>query len=287
MTRVPATSIRGCLVGALVLLLAACSGHDPAEPDAPAPDFEGVSLSFIQLRLDEGSDFAQLRVVNESQKALQVTGVGLDWPGYGEFVTDYDTVVEAGRVLDLRFALPEPDCREVAPELPVVGQLRTAEGLVRDELDESGTGYVTRIRTRTCDDLRVARAARLTYGDWRLVGRGRRATLEGVARLDAVSTDSAPVALRSIAGTVLLRLTLQRPLRVSARVPGDATPVTVDVPRCDEHALTESSQTFHFKPTFEFGGPDRVTVLRIPDAATRQAGQRLLREACVRDGAAD
>lgn len=280
------TIARGVAV-VLALVLAACSSRDPATPSQPRGGLDDVSLSFIQLRVDEGSDFAQLRVVNESESRLAVRGVGLDWPGYGEFLTDYDTVVEAGRVLDLRFELPGPVCDGAATGAPVVGQLRTDDGLLRDELDESGAGYVTRIHTRTCDDQRVEQAARLTYDGWRLVGSGRRARLEGLARLEAVSPESGSVSLGSIGGTVLLRLTLRRPLRVSGAAASDAAPVTVDVPRCDEHALTESSQTFHFKPTFRFGDEGEVTVLRIPDATTRQAGQRLLREACVRDGSAE
>jgi hypothetical protein len=45
-----------------------------------------------------------------------VTGVGLDWPGYGDFLQDYETTVEAGRTLDLRVDLPEP--RDATPSWP-------------------------------------------------------------------------------------------------------------------------------------------------------------------------
>ena len=55
------------------------------------------------------------------------------------------------------------------------------------------------------------------------------------------------------------------------------------VPRCDEHALTESSQTFLFLAQLRLGD-DRAAAIRQPPAPTRAAAQRLLDEACVGDG---
>lgn len=284
--------VRGRATAALVafgLLLAGCSDSDDeagARPDRP--DLSGVSLSFIQIRIDEGSPFAQLRVVNETDTDLDVTGVGLDWPGFGRVLTDYETTVIAGRILDLRFELPTPTCEPT--DAPVVGRLRVATGdgatVVEDRLDESGAGYVTRIWDRWCQDLRVADGITLTYGeDWAIEGTGRHARLVGELTLER-GDEPGRIELRHLRGSVLMELRLARRPVLEPGVERVTVPLAMVVPRCDEHALTESSQTFHFQAELRFGD-DVVSALRIPPAATRQAGQRLLDEACVDDGRAD
>lgn len=287
--------MRTRLVLALAMLVAVsgCGGDDGTAPGDPAGPPSGVSLSFIQLRVDEGTSRAQLRVINDSDVELTVTGVGLDWPGYGDFVTEYDTVVAPRRVLDLRFELPAPDCAAGADDLasPVVGRLRLAGAdEVDDELDESGTGYVTRIRQRTCDEQRVTDAVELRYGPgWRIEGSGRRSALVGPLTL-VRGDDDGPIALVDLLGTVLLRPLLTSPLVLPAGQEQVSRQVRIVIPRCDEHALTESSQTFHFHATFRFGeGSDAetISVLRLPDAATQEAGQQFLQQACVVNGAAE
>ncbi|ABL83862.1 MULTISPECIES: hypothetical protein [unclassified Nocardioides] len=282
----------GCL-GLLAAAVAGCSDADRSteQPRAPA----GVSLSFVQLRIDEGTDRAQLRVVNGSGSDLTVTGVGLDWPGYGEFLDDYDTVVVAGRVLDLRVTLPEPRCEDADPadadDAAVVGQLRVGvaghDVVVRDELDESGRGYVTRIWQRRCQDLLVARSVTMSYGGhWAIEGSGRRARLVGTVTLRREQS-AGTIRLRGFLGSVLLEPHLPRPVVLTPGADEVTAPLEIVVPRCDEHALTESSQTFHLQASFRFGADEPVQVLRLPGARTREAAQRLIDEACVIDGSAE
>src|SRR5512134_4186240 len=63
------------LVLGVVLLTpaAGCSSSEPDRPDEPAPR---VAMSFSQHRIDEGSDRANLRVVNETDRPAQVTEIG-------------------------------------------------------------------------------------------------------------------------------------------------------------------------------------------------------------------
>ena len=214
-----------------------------------------------------------------------VSGAGLDWPGFGTFLQDYETTVVAGRTLDLRFRLPAPTCEPT--DAAVVGRLQVADGdsdqVVEDELDESGAGYVTRIWDRWCQDLRASEGVTMTYGDdWTIEGTGRRARMAGKVILER-GNEPGRIALTQLRGSVLLELHLPR---VAVLPPGTdrvSAPLVIVVPRCDEHALTESSQTFHFQAEFELGD-DVVSVLRIPTGATRAAGQRLLEEACVGEG---
>lgn len=266
--------------------LAGCSdsGDDGDTPDRGL-SLDGVSLSFIQIRLDEGTPNAQLRVVNETDHDLAVTGVGLDWPGFGDFLVDYTTTVVAGRTLDLRFELPTPTC-EPADD-PVVGRLRVADGdgsaEVVDELDESGAGYVTRIWDRWCQEIRVTEGVTLTYGDdWRIEGAGRRARLVGELTLER-GEEAGPIELTHLRGSVLLELHLPERAQLPPGTDRTTVPLVMVVPRCDEHALTESSQTFLFLAQLRFGD-DAVAAIRQPGPATRAAAQDLLDEACVGDG---
>lgn len=280
------------VVAVLVASVSGCAGT-PTADGPPAGDVAppaGVGLSFGQLRNDEGTDRAQLRVVNGSAASLRVTGVGLDWPGFGDFLVDYDTVVEPGRTLDLRFSLPEPQCRPTREE-EVRGRLRLAteegEEVVAAALDETGAGYVTRIRTRWCEDRAVARAVRVSYADaWRLVGSGRRARLVGAVTVERRGTHE-PVTLASLRGSVLLETGLPRPLRLREGQDVATSRLTLTVPRCDEHAFIDSSQTFHFLAGVRLGARPVASVYRLPGAATRRAAERLLDEACVVDGAID
>lgn len=224
-------------------------------------------------------------MVNESDHDLQVTGVGLDWPGFGDFLKDYETTVVAGRTLDLRFRLPEPTCDPT--EAAVFGRLRVADGdgtaEVHDELDESGAGYVTRIWDRWCQELRVDAGVTMTYGDtWSIHGSGRRARLVGEITLQR-GEETGPIELTHLRGSVLLELHLPERARLEPGTDEVTVPLEMVVPRCDEHALTESSQTFLFLARFRFGD-DVASAIREPDTAPRAAAQELLDEACVGDG---
>jgi hypothetical protein len=259
-------------VVALILVAAGC-----AEYSGPVTATD-VQLSFVQIRIDEGTNRAQLRVINDSDRDLQVTGVGLDWPGYGDFLLDYDTVVDPGRVLDLRVTLPEPRCTPT--DAPVTGVLRVGDEVIRDRLDESGWGYVTRIWERRCHDLEVTQGVSITYGKtWRLVGTGRDTWLVGSLQLDRKAAVG-PIEITRVLGSVLLELHLRTPAVLPAGSDRASFPLRIRVPRCDSHALSESSQTFHFQIWVRFGDGAALGVIRMADARTRAGGQALLVAAC-------
>lgn len=278
---------------ALLALMVSCSNQPgtPARPSdraaTPQAEVTGVSLSFTQLRLDEGTAKAQLRVINDSDEDLLVTGAGLDWPGFGDFLLDYETEIVAGRTLDLRFDLPQANCEAISGPMrhPVVGRLRFAtathdEAELSKTLDESGTGFVTRIWQRFCNDRRVTAGVSLGYGDtWRLEGSGRRASLVGELTLTR-GVELGRIDLVELRGSVLLELSLPQPAVLVAGEETITVPLVMVVPRCDEHALAESSHTFNFLAEISFGDEDPIPALRIPPEPTKAAGQRLLQVAC-------
>ena len=135
-----------CLLAGVVLLtpLAGCSSAEPDGPDEPAPQ---VAMSFSQHRVDEGSDRANLRVVNETDRAAQVTEIGLDSEGYGEYVEDHDSTVQPGQTIDLRMTLPEPVCD--ASPTPAFGIVTIGGTRVREKLDRFGQDFVESLWRRT------------------------------------------------------------------------------------------------------------------------------------------
>ena len=94
-----------------VLLVTGCTrgALDDGEPAARRdPD---LTLSFTQLLPDEGTERGLLRVVNQAADPLHVTGIGLDWSGYGPaFAEAKDVTILPGRTMDLRLTLPAPRC---------------------------------------------------------------------------------------------------------------------------------------------------------------------------------
>lgn len=241
-----------------------------------------VSLSFTQLRLDENSDRAQLRVANGTSADLDVAAIGLDWRGYGSFVEDYRGTVPVGRVLDLRLTLPHPRCGHA--EGPVYGVVGLAGGeVVRRPLDRSGTGFVTRIWERQCSALEVSHAVALRYGShWHLEASGADGSPRLVGSLLLLRRGAhGPVTISSVQGTVIYDLVLRgRP----ALAPGEqrsATPLEIRSFRCDHHALGESSQTFDFRYLVRLPQGRTFSVLRLPPARVRGPAQRLVALTCT------
>lgn len=262
---------------AVVICLLAITGcQSSAEHDAMPPK---VSLSFIQQRIDEGTEKAQLRVINTSGRSLHVTGVGVDWPGYGDFLQDYDTTVAPGQTLDLRILMPPPRCEPTSA--PTVGVLRVSGVTIRDRLDASGRGFLTRMWQRRCNDLTVANGVTLRYtGPWRIVGSGFHARLVG--SLELVRGDSTePIRVPDLQGSVLLTLRLPPPVVLPAGVSSARFPLEMTAQRCDAHGLSQSTQTFYFRASVVFGHARPLRVIRIPDLHTQDRANALLKEACL------
>lgn len=261
---------------AVVLTFGSCSPPADQPPSAPPPR---ITLSFIQQRIDEGTPRAQLRVVNRSPDAVTVTGVGLDWAGYGgRFLQEYDTTVPPGQIVDLRVILPSPTC-DAAPG-PVFGLVETGGTTVRARLDESGQGFVTRTWTRACAEQRLSSAVDIGYGDrWEPAGSGRDSTLRGTLELSR-RADSSPIRVVSLAGSVLFQPVLPGRM-ILPRGQGSASfPLALVPVRCDEHAVGQSTQTFLFRATVRIGASEPLVVPVVPDQRAKDLALALLTRAC-------
>ena len=164
----------GRLLAALAGLLAVssgCSGSDDPAPSSAPPE---VTLSFTQLLPDEGTRKALLRVVNESDEPLPVTGAGLSWSGYGEFVDPQDSTLAPGQTLDLHVLLPPARCDQ--GEEPIEGVVRTPTTEVAQELTASGQEFLRHLWLRGCQADLVRSQVSISYADdWHLGVAGRRA----------------------------------------------------------------------------------------------------------------
>ena len=162
------------------VLVGACSGvagsGRPNDSGRPS-----VSLSFSQLSGQVGTNEGLLRVVNTGRIDLPVTGVGLDWPGYGEqFVQEKRTTVRPGQTVDFPVTLPEPDCAvgtgEVRGVVEVDGSVHGAE------LMSPGRVLIRRIWRRACSEVFVLGRVAIEYDDrWRPTGSGRETAVVGTS----------------------------------------------------------------------------------------------------------
>jgi hypothetical protein len=267
------------------LLLVASVGCSAAGEDPAPRSTIDISLGFTQLLPDEGTPKGLLRVVNEGDEPLAVTGAGLRWSGYGpEFIREQDATLAPGQTLDLRVLLPEARCGR--GDEPISGVVSTPEETRVQRLTKSGQQFLRRLWQRGCDDALVADNVKVSYAPgWRTSGGA--ASLDGVLRLvRGDGTD--PVTVRYADGSVLYDLVLPRAVTLAA---GQAR---VDVPlsirpgnRCDEHAIGQATAPFAFRVGVRVGdGPDATeTLVLVPPPVRVQAqATRMLLASCRGEG---
>lgn len=241
-----------------------CSGDGKPEP-SPSPE---LTLSFAQWLPDEGTDRAMLRVTNDSGDAVTVTGAGLRWSGYGEFVDPQDSTLAPGQTLDLRVTLPPPRCDE--GEEPVVGVVRTSAAEDAEELTENGQTFLRYLWGRRCESELVHEHVTISYADdWRLgTVRGEPAAIGSL--LMERQEGQEPVAALGAGGSVLYDVELAE--RVVARPDIPVTRVPTHIlsgNRCDEHARGQATAPFTFRITLRVA--DTTTRMLIPPPPRVQA----------------
>ena len=266
------------LLGVVLLTpFGGCSSADPDRPDEPAPR---VAMSFSQHRIDEGSDRANLRVVNDTDRPAQVTEIGLDSEGYGEYVEEHDSRVQPGQTIDLRMTLPEPVCD--ASPTPAYGIVTIGGTRIRERLDRFGQDFVESLWRRRCNLLSVTNVAELAWGfDYDAVGTGRTSYLRGTLEVTRKPGTATTLRVEGMQGSVLFRL--QQTARPTLG-PGDdrvSVPLRVRWGRCDEHAISESSQTFLWKLDISVDGREPVRITTTVDDADKAPLLGYLKSACA------
>ena len=98
-----------------------------------------------------------------------MTGAGLRWSGYGEFVDPQDSTLAPGQTLDLHVLLPAARCDQ--GEEPIEGVVRTPTTEVSQELTASGQEFLRHLWLRGCQADLVRSQVSISYADdWHLGG---------------------------------------------------------------------------------------------------------------------
>jgi hypothetical protein len=271
---------------ALLAMSAGCSSgtahDDPAQKPAGA-DAEGsppVDLSFSQLSSQVGTNQGLLRVVNVGPADLTVTGVGIDWSGYGpRFVQSKDTLLPPERTVDFPINLPDPDCDAGSGELRGVVELGGTT--ISQALEQSGEALLRRVRSQACEQQFVEDRVEIGYDDaWHTTGAGDGTSVVGHLLLERRDS-AAPIRLTNVVGSVLYDLVLPGrselpPSASAARLPLQIVPGN----RCDEHARSQVTAPFAFRLTLRIG--DDVVSIPIPPPAEVQVQVTELLEAACR-----
>jgi hypothetical protein len=263
------------------LLLVAVPGCSAAGDDPTPPSTIDVSLGFTQLLPDEGTPKGLLRVVNEGDEPLAVTGAGLRWSGYGpEFTREQDATLAPGQTLDLRVLLPEARCGR--GDEPISGVVSTAEATKVQRLSKSGQQFLRRLWQRGCDDALVADNVRVSYAPgWRTSGGA--ASLDGALRL-VRGDGTEPVTVRYADGSVLYDLVLPRQVTLAADQGRVDVPLSIRPGnRCDEHAIGQATAPFAFRVGVRVGdGPDATDALVLvpPPVRVQAQATRMLLASC-------
>lgn len=271
------TACRLALLCALGVGAACSDGSEPSP--SPAAAKHSVSLSFTQLLPNEGTGKALLRVANEGEEPLVVTGAGLRWSGYGEFVDHQDSTIAPGRTLDLRVLLPPARCDEGRG--PVVGVVQTPTSVVAQPLTPSGQQFVRHLWLRGCQTDLVHQEVSISYArDWHLGERGGEPAAEGSLLLER-NAGAEPLAVVSGRGSVLYDLVLAERVVARPSEPETLVPLAI-MPgnRCDEHARGQATAPFTFRVTVVVDGT-RVPVLVLPPTRVQALATEALDRACA------
>lgn len=289
LTRLLATALVSVVLAAVSTACTGDSDGQPAEPPGPGhstftlqsePLTPGLRLSFIQQRIHEGSNHAQLRVVNHTDNTLVVRRIGLDWPGYPGGLHRSGETVQAQSTLDLHYWLTRPDCDVDATATPPVGIIVTDRGRFRRTMTPDGVRFLQRIWQAECTQVRFARTASIQLSeDWRPTSHGDEPALRGALVLTR-RTGADPVVVDEIRGSVLFDLSLAGATELPAGVRRAELPLVVDPGRCDEHARSGSTQTFLWTVWLRVGGGDQLALHLTPTTAQQARLLEFLDEAC-------
>lgn len=283
-------AVGSAVVGSL-LAVAACTDA-PADP-APGADVSGVRASVTQQRIDEGTRRIAVRLMTDAETTLRVRGVRLVAPAFEVVpMTSKDTDFAPGQTIDLTTTYGRADCGVADPAAGVAAELLVETGaeqaVVSVPMSPRQADLVRRLHVSACATQRLRSAVDISYGPFAAGRVGGSEVLVGTLRFRRPPGGSGEtVVVDSLYGSVLFAFEPVRDRSGGVVTRVDPTEATVDVPvligssgRCDEHARSQSTQTFLFSVYVEVGGAAEHREILVPPPPLQRKGLALLDRVC-------
>lgn len=258
-------------------------------------ELNGVRVTVVQQRIDEGTRRIAIQVSTDAETSLQVVGVQLKSAGFQLIpATSKDTMFPPGRVIDLTTVYGKPLCGGVDPtkRLSAVltvddsaGSTSTYEVPVTGE----GVGLIRRLHDAECAQFRLRQAASVSYTDFTRARVAGDEVLAGALELERPDKGGSGevIIIDSLSGSVLFDF---RPVAGTkpgfvARLATSAERLRLPVligssGRCDQHARSQSTQTFLFSAYVRVGSGTEHREIMIPSAPLQRQALALLDDVC-------
>lgn len=252
----------------------------------PDPLPKGIHLSFTQQRLDEGSNRANVTVINGTHRILHVTGVGVDWPGYPGKPQRIHYPVPGQLTIDLRYRLPRAVCSTSAGSSPAYAVVTTPRRTIRRAMPAEGVRFLTRLWRTTCNERRIRRAATISFAAsnrWTEAGRALGAVLHARLLLTRRAT-AVSVSVDQVQGSVLFDLRTPGGTMLPAGASQVSLPLDISPGRCDQHGRSQSQQTFVWRVWLKLADGEPIAQLVEPDLRQQARLLAFLDHACGKGG---
>lgn len=260
-----------------------------------ADQLSGVRASVVQQRIDEGTRHIGIEVSVDPHTSLHVVGVQLKSAGFEAIpITDKDTTFAPGQVIDLTTDYGRPLCDGVDPTdgLSAVLSIDDATGDSRTyeiPVTGSGIGLIRRLHEAECARLALREAAPITYTTFHRARVDDEEVLVGALRLErpAAGGSGAAVGVDALLGSVLFDFRALADVRPGLVARLDAGQQVLRVPvrigssgRCDQHARSQSTQTFLFSAYVRVGSTAEHREILVPPPTLQRQALALLDDVC-------
>lgn len=299
---------RACIAALLTVCLAVlgggCSSDTPSSTsDTPGksgnssdrPWTSGVRASVVQQRIDEGTRRIGVEVAVDQTTSLYVVGVQLRSAGFETLpTTAKDTAFAPGQVIDLTTLYGKPLCDGADPTrgLSAVLTIENSTGRQRTlkvPVTARGVGLVRRLHEGECATVRLRQAASISYTAFTRANIDGDEVLAGALELERPTNGGSGelVLVDSLSGSVLfdfLPTAEGTPRYVARLVPGAERlrlPVLIGSNgRCDQHARSQSTQTFLFSAYVRVGSAVEHREIVVPPRRLQRQALALLDDVC-------
>lgn len=235
--------------------LAALTGLAPALPEMssgadPAVLADVDVFAEFPRYLQVAGEEVEIAFDNHGDTDLWVADVSVDADGFASRpATSRPALVRAGTRVDVKAPFGDVDCAASPERVEVTVRVAVgadADPVVADPLTVSiEPGPFTDIHADRCGAQAVAETVDLAWGQVVAVD-----DLAVESTLEIASLDGEPASVDATRGSVLFTVTpidTASPLvTVDATAPAARVPVTIELQRCDPHAVIESKKTYQF-----------------------------------------